>query len=349
MRRTLFYIPDEIAETGIRVFGPGLLLAAWVLFGVGLLVWLVRRQGFNADTWSYLLLLLLVGAVIRWLLPALCDQHGLPIRGYGVMFLVGVVAGTGLAAWRAWRRQLDPDLIFSLAFWMFVPGIVGARAFYVIKEWNDQFLPEFHNGPAALLGAVVNIAQGGLVVYGGLIGGMLGLLLFVRKFRLPLLATCDLIAPSLVLGLALGRIGCLLNGCCYGDVCELPWAVRFPHDSPPYLAQVARGQITLPAVPIPQRSLPVHPTQVYSSINALLLCLLLLAYDPFRRRDGELSALLISIYPIARFLLEEIRTDEPDFWITGMSISQNVSLGLLICAAGLWFYILRQPRGKAFG
>ena len=88
------------------------------------------------------------------------------------------------------------------------------------------------HGLGALIFAVVNVAAGGLVVYGSFIGAMLGLGLFWRRYRMPLLATADLIAPSMLLGLALGRVGCLLNGCCYGVPCDLPWKVTFPWSSP---------------------------------------------------------------------------------------------------------------------
>ena len=104
----------------------------------------------------------------------------------------------------------------------------------------------------------------------------------------------------------------------------------------PLKIQIAdRPTITVPAIAPPKRSLPVHPTQIFSTIDALLLCLLLLAYDPFRRRDGELSALMMSIYPVTRFLIESLRSDEAAVFGTGMSISQNVSLLLLVCAAAL--------------
>jgi phosphatidylglycerol---prolipoprotein diacylglyceryl transferase len=96
------------------------------------------------------------------------------------------------------------------------------------------------------------------------------------------------------------------------------------------------------------RSLPVHPTQIFSTLDALLVCLVLLIYDRFRRRDGELFALMMSIAPVTRFLVECLRSDEAAVFGTGMSISQNVSLLLLVCAAALWFYVLRQPRGLAF-
>ncbi len=96
---------------------------------------------------------------------------------------------------------------------------------------------------------MIKINEGGLVVYGSLIGGGVAMVIFVRKYGLPFLALGDLIMPSLLLGLAIGRIGCFLNGCCYGGLCDLPWAVRFPaadtpsRDSPPHIQQVKLGQV----------------------------------------------------------------------------------------------------------
>jgi len=302
-----------------------------------------------------------------------------------------------------------------MVFWMFVPGILGARVFYVIEYWSS------FQGPTlwATFTQIINIAEGGIVVYGSLIGAALGLAGFVHLHRLPFLAVCDLITPGMLLGLALGRVGCLLNGCCFGGPCELPWAVTFPQGSPPYESQLARGRFygfrlsdnpntepivlsvapgssaakaglkagdrltsisgyridstghaqsvlvqlyfekepllletaegrtaRLEAVAIRPRSLPVHPAQIYSSLNALLLLMFLMAWEPFQRRDGVLFALLLTLYPINRFLLEIIRTDESSIFGTGLSISQNVSLLLLVGMAGLWFYVLKQKKGS---
>jgi phosphatidylglycerol:prolipoprotein diacylglycerol transferase len=329
------------------------------------------------------------------------------------MILLAVIVGTGLAVWRAGRVGVSPDVVLSLAFWMILPAIVGARAFYVAEYWFEDYWPVYgEHGLAALVLAVVNVANGGLVIYGGFFGGVAGLVAFFWKYRVPLLATADLVAPSLMLGLAIGRVGCLLNGCCYGGQCDLPWGITFPAGSPAYVSQVARGVmygftldnnpkaapivrsvvphsqadnaglrpgdhlrriggrdvqtnaeafrelaglfngeriLRLGAITPPARSHPVHPTQIYSTIGALLICLLLLAYDPVRRRDGELSALMLTAYSITRFLEEMVRTDEAPILGTGMTISQNVSLLLLLAAMGLWYYVLRHPLGLAYG
>ena len=153
---------------------------------------------------------------------------GLPIRSYGVMVLLGVLSGVWLATHRARRMGVDPDKILSLATRMFFFGFLGARLFYVIEFWDDQFA---HNNLRQTLIAIINFTEGGLVVYGSLIGALLAAWLYLRRQKLPILAISDLIAPSLLLGLAFGRIGCLLNGCCFGSICDTPLAITFPRTS----------------------------------------------------------------------------------------------------------------------
>jgi phosphatidylglycerol:prolipoprotein diacylglycerol transferase len=325
---------------------------------------------------------------------------------------------------------LNQELILSLSIWLVLFGMFGGRLFHVIEYWDEKFAGM---SPIRTLLEIVNIPAGGLVIYGALFGGAVGLFAFVHKHGLPLLAMADLVAPSLLVGLAIGRIGCLLNGCCYGGRTDLPWAVTFPklssrfevpnsngalRYSPPYFDQAIHGEmhgfrleegdrgrlvvtriepqspaaksglrqgdvvnsvngkrvdsiddvkplmlgaletrqdlrlglasgksVAMAAPATPKRSLPVHPTQIYSTIDAGLLAWLLWAYYPFRRRDGEVIALLLTIHPITRFLLEVIRTDEPAVFGTGMSISQNISIVLLACGLALWWYLSKQPRG----
>ncbi|MEN6406468.1 MAG: prolipoprotein diacylglyceryl transferase family protein [Thermoguttaceae bacterium] len=420
MHRTLFFIPAELASC--PMFGFGVLLAVWAAASVIVIVWQAWRHG-SAAAWSYVPLLLLIGAMIAWLLPAISEPEGLPIRGYGTMIMFGVIAGTWLTAWRAKRIGVDPEVIYSMAFWLIIPGIVGARIFYVVHFWPEywRYYTEPDGGLLPLLGNLINLTKGGLVVYGAFLGALLGLWLFVRRHHGSLLAVGDLVAPGMALGVAIGRIGCLMNGCCFGAVCDQPWAITFPVDSDAYAAQVQRGQmygmtlggdpdslprllavqrggladqaglkpgdrleslndlklpttgyafealkdayirrqplqllvdgrkITIPAAAVRQQSLPVHPTQVYSVIDALAICLILLLCDRRRHRDGALFALMLSIYPVTRFWIEGLRSDEAPVFGTGMSIAQIVSLLLLACAAGLWIYILRRPVAESEG
>jgi phosphatidylglycerol:prolipoprotein diacylglycerol transferase len=433
MRQTLFEIPFEYH--GIPIFRFGVLLAVWVLFSAGLLWWLSRKQGFNADTKSYIPLLALVALAIIFL-PKVFDG-ALPIRGYGVMMLLGVASGVALAVHRARQVGIHPEVVYSFAFWMFISGIVGARLFHVRQKWEELYrIPdegELDYGRTVI--NIINVPGGGLVVYGALIGVALALVAFIWKNNLPGLAFCDLIAPGMALGLALGRIGCLMNGCCFGGQCDGALAITFPFGSPPHIRQVGDGEIPLHGLKLkgaeheavviasvetgsaadkagfkagdridsvrrkvlssdevgvtrrihnrqqitnyllelkepgqsidisvpakkltfrtltvqspPRGSLPVHPTQIYSAINGLLMCLFLVAYTPFRRRDGEVFALLLTIYPIARYLIEEIRADEAATGIVPITISQWVSVLILLAIVGLWIVIVRRPRGSA--
>ena len=237
MWQTLFYIPREIH--GVPLFGFGLLLAAWAVFSAALLAWHIRKHGFDDEARGYLPVLLLIGAAIAFLLPRLAGPQGVPVRGYGAMLVLAVVVGSALSVVRARQVGIHPDTVLSLVFWVFLCGIVGARLFYVVEYW-----PQFRGGSLTeTLFRLLNIAQGGLVIYGGILGGALALVVLVRLYRVPALPLLDAVAAPAILGLAIGRIGCLLNGCCFGGVCDLPWAMRFPAGSPPYVAQLQRGQI----------------------------------------------------------------------------------------------------------
>ena len=416
MRTILLVIPHEIF--GLPVFGFGWLLIAWLILCGVTLALLIRRQGWNADTASYLPLQLLIAGLIVFLMPRLevvdasAQPQGLPIRGFGVMMALAVVSAVGLALHRARRMGIDPDAIMSLAMWMFVPGILGARLFYVVQYWNEFARPTMQETLLSFL----NFTNGGLVMYGSvLIGVPFGIYYLVRN-KLPVLAMADIIAPSMVVGLALGRIGCFLNGCCYGGVCESPPGMTFPVGSPPHVRHHERGWLyglhlaedeqgvviervdrgsaafaagvkpgehvatirdelvqsqvdawkllaksgrnlslstkegaayAIDAQPWPVRSFPVHPTQLYAALDAALLAAFLWFYYPFRRREGEVFALLVTLHPFSRFLLEIIRDDEPGFGGSPLTIAQWTSLAIFLGAIGLWWHLRKGPNSHA--
>ncbi len=410
----LFRIPVE--WHGVPIFGVGVLLVVWLVGGGLAIVYSGKQTGWSAETWGYLpgLLLGAVGIVFA----ARLFPDGLPIRGFGVMVLTGSVAAIGLVIHRAKQVGLNSEVIMSLAFGLFIGGILGARLFYVIEYWDTRFQSD--DWSTTLL-EIVKFTEGGLVFYGSMIGGAIAYVVLARRMKLPALALADLIAPSLLVGLAFGRLGCLLNGCCYGGETDKGWAVTFPRESVLYMEQASVGRMyslrvgplgkddpqpvvdsvdeDSPAadagvqpgmkiakingrqvnhlaearqelmlafesgrplsfetdagqafeLPVSQlaRSRPVHPTQIYSSINAALLAWVLWSFYPYRRRDGEVVALLVLLYPITRFLLEVIRIDESAVFGTGLSISQNISVVLFVLALAFWFYLWNQPHRKA--
>jgi phosphatidylglycerol:prolipoprotein diacylglycerol transferase len=254
---------------------------------------------------------------------------GLSVFGYGVMLVLAFISSTWLAGWRARREHLDPDVIMDMAFWVFLSGMVGARLFYCVEYWGSEIKNAWD---------ILQYWKGGIVFYGGMIGGTAGFFVYRQLRPFPLRPYMDVVAPSIAIGTMFGRLGCFLNGCCYGRTSELPWAVSFPKPSPPWLHHRALGMIPADAL----WSLAIHPTQIYSAIDGLVLLLLLSAFFPLRRRDGEVIALLMVAYPITRFLIEFLRSDEGAFF-AGLTISQNISVVFLLAGLAFWAWLSKQP------
>lgn len=425
MRSTLFYIPEFIPSDPFHlpVFGLGWLLIAWLVIAMLLIYGWSRWSKSALDWYGLLPYVALVAAGIWLVLPNLlvvmdaAGTKGLPIRTYGLLMVAAVLSGVLLAAYRARQMGIDPEVIYSVAMIMVIAGIVGARAFFVYQYWNQFYVP---GDLGKTLVKVLNVPQGGLVVYGAVLGSFPVGVWYLWSRKIPPLVIADILAPSLLLGLALGRLGCFMNGCCFGGFCTtVPPAVTFPPASPPYQHQEAMGwdtglwlkqepdaparivvayvapqsaaeaagvkagdeieeisglkveslsdaqkqlQKSKGAVEIvlangdirrwtfketPARSAPVHPAQIYAAVDAGLLALLLWFFYPYRRRDGEVTALMFILHPPSRFLLEIVRADEGGQFGTGLTISQWVSIGLFIIGLVLWWYVESQPRGSA--
>jgi phosphatidylglycerol:prolipoprotein diacylglycerol transferase len=256
---------------------------------------------------------------------------GVPVFGFGLMIVAAFYTGMLLAARRSRREGLDPAVVYDLALWLLIGGLAGARLLYVVEYWGETV----HS-----FGEIFRLWEGGLVFYGSVFGAVVAVAMF-RVFRtFPILATLDALAPSVAIGVALGRIGCFLNGCCYGGYCQIPWmAVRFPRGSPPWLAERAQGLIPADA----PRSLPVHPTQLYLALDGLVLFALLTAFYPLRRRDGEVIGLLLVTYPVTRFVIDSFRDDEGGLFF-GLTVAQLISLALLVVGAVYWLVLACRPR-----
>ena len=357
MRSILFTIPlDGFVDLGplgkIPVFGIGLVLALWCLVGIGYVILTARQHG-----WKNLsgISLLIWGAVaIAIFKAAELPIKALPVYGYGSMLFLGFLASSSLAAWRLRREGVDGEIAWDAAMWIFIFGIIGARLFYIIEYWATKFAvdPETKKSRTAweIAVALVNLPDGGLVLYGGLILAPLAYYVYCRIRGISALAVADIAITSVFVGIMFGRLGCLLNGCCFGDVCSLPWAITFPAKSVPFNALVLRGLLDEGAV----RSLPLHPAQLYDALSGLLLAILTFAYYPYRRRTGEVIAVGWIAYPINRFMIEFLRADEPGMGYPSLTIAQWVSLALF--TTGVAFFLSlkywspgRQPIEVASG
>ncbi|UCC22745.1 MAG: prolipoprotein diacylglyceryl transferase [Planctomycetota bacterium] len=306
----------------------------------------------------------------------------LTVPAYGLMMVVGFL----LAVWviRRLSREItpDPQFITNAALYSLIAGVVGARLFFVVHY--------FYKFKHDLL-SVFAIWRGGVELLGGVLLAIAVIFFYLWYHKLPVRRYLDILAIGLMMALIFGRIGCFLNGCCFGKPTNLPWAVRFPYHhpilthSPAYHSQAHPNldrnryhpQLELPAdffgylgtdgqwypdlkpydqlTPEqkqmvdkgPYRCLPVHPTQLYSSAAGVLLALILYLFwrrgqkarysakpGKFLTKPGCTFALMFIIYGIARFFLEFVRDDNP-FEFDSITISQNISIGMIVMGAVL--------------
>ena len=501
MRQTLFYIPTELF--GVPLFGTGILFWVVLLF----FVWRIGKNLFGSKKTDDWVSDLVVGgislAIVAFVAPALDRGSGLPVRGYGVFLMLGIVTASVFAILRGKKLwNIPPELIISIVVVEVVSGIVGARIFYVAEYWRSFLIADQLGGIdwGATIWSLLNLTQGGLVVFGSIIGGIATTLIYLRVKKLPLLATMDIFSPALMIGIAIGRIGCFMNGCCFGGVCDtVPPGVIFPVASPPHLCQMERGLVSLggfnlfvpeqdgesqdetlfhlkgkneglmapsrgepimvesvdqgsapdlaglkpgmtvlrAGVLVPLKGEPapseidrtpmyslvgtrgflsllydngfptrfpylvldvtdppagdlqeeavesensdtetetndgqpdsspkesrriafhpgpfevraVHPTQLYSSAAALLLAVFLCVAGNHVKKDGFVFGLMLVCYPVCRFLIEQVRTDEPSFAGTGLSVSQCVSVFVFCVGLGVIVYSLTRKGPPAF-
>jgi phosphatidylglycerol---prolipoprotein diacylglyceryl transferase len=266
------------------------------------------------------------------------------IGSYSAFLLFGLLGGYLITRWRATRAGVKGSHIDNLILLISVLSLFGARLF----SWL------FYFPPGISLWQALKDSSGGMVFYGGLIFGILTVLVYARLARLPLRNLLDVFAPGLALGLALGRVGCFMAGCCWGDLCldpgeasklsatgsawqvrtipfmskaDFPLAVRFPRDAGAYEQHRKLGLIDEQA----KFSLAVHPVQLYESASALALCLFLHVRFEKRQWPGQVFCLLILLYAAIRFAMEFLRADNPPLF-AGLTLSQVISLVLGIGA-----------------
>lgn len=235
--------------------------------------------------------------------PVFIHIFGRPIYWYGVMTALGFLAAVVNWSWLGKKQGYPAGLASEIGIWIMVSGILGARLAYVMAN-----LPDYFEDPLQ----IIRIDRGGLIYYGGFIGAFLGIVYLAHRKDEPLWRFGDLVITAVPLGHAIGRVGCFLNGCCYGKACDLPWAVGNN-----------------------------HPTPIYESIFNLFLYIALVWYHGRKKRHGTVVAMYLLIYPIGRFLFEMTRGDDRMKWM-GLTVAQEISVILFLFGCLLWAF---SPRG----
>lgn len=299
------------------------------------------------------------------------------IHSFGLMMVLGAMIGMQVAKRLARARGLDGEQFINMGIIALLTGLVGARLSHVLENFSyytDPAKSVFQN-----LKAAANITSGGLTYYGGFLLAAPCVSYFIVRKRLPFRTTMDIVAPVLMIGLAFGRIGCFLNGCCYGAEADLPWAVRFPYGSIAYVDQLNNREISLPrelqnvstegitypmpaelafknpltrAAAIQATSKSLHPAQLYSSFAAFMLVGICIAYFFIPHIAGRGLALMMMLEGTARFLLESVRAEPSVFRFTlaghEYGLSYSMVLGMAIVGAGmlLWTVLGRLPKSE---
>lgn len=201
---------------------------------------------------------------------------GIPIRSYGFMMVVGFALGIWRLVRIAKKQGINPDYMYDLSLISLASGIIGARLLYILLNLSTISFVEFYK-----------VWDGGLSFHGGIVFAIIAVWLYCRFKHLNFLQMADLLSPSLAIGYAFTRIGCFLNGCCYGCPTNLPWGVRFLED----------GRMTLSS----------HPTQIYAFIANIFIFFILTKLENKKLPRGFVFVSYLGLYGIYRFLVEFLR------------------------------------------
>jgi phosphatidylglycerol---prolipoprotein diacylglyceryl transferase len=255
-------------------------------------------------------------------LPELFELGVLTVYTYGVLLAAAFLFGLRLAMARARARGLDPTRMLDLGIYIIISALLGAKLLLYIVEFDH-----YSREPGELL----TLARSGGVFYGGLIAAVLVAFWYIRRHRLPVWHTCDVFAPGVALGHAIGRLGCFAAGCCYGTPTTVPWGVTFTHPA-------AAANVGTPL------GVTLHPSQLYESGAELLILVALLATERRGRAfPGRTFWLYMLLYGVSRFVIEFYRGDPRGTVFDVMSTSQFISVVLVPLSLAMLYYLSRAP------
>jgi phosphatidylglycerol:prolipoprotein diacylglycerol transferase len=266
--------------------------------------------------------------------PVLLKLGPIAIHAYGLMLAISFMIGIYWAMARAPKRGIEKNDILDLSIVVVICAILGSRLFYVITHldefagrWTDTFNPLQSTGEVGI---------SGLSMLGGVVLVLIALVIYSRIKKISIIRLCDTIAPTFALGIGLTRIGCFLNGCCFGKPGDYAWCMKFPLNSP-------AGSVL--------QNVHIHPTQLYSSLYGFLILLVIVLVDRKKRPDGLLLSIFFMLYGIGRFFIDFVRYYEASvqFHFIGWAFTFNQAISLVLFLIGLFFFIkliVNKPAAK---
>jgi phosphatidylglycerol:prolipoprotein diacylglycerol transferase len=240
---------------------------------------------------------------------------------YGVLVAAGFLAGLWVASRLARRSGLDADKVSNLAVWCALAGLAGAKLLLFVFDWGY-----YARNPGEIF--TLETLRAGGVFHGGLIAALLTAFWYVRRHRLPGLATADVLAPAVALGHGIGRLGCFAAGCCWGTECQRYWAVTFTNP----------GAAELTGVPL---NVSLHPTQLYEAVAEFLIFGVLYRQFGLPHKGGAIVGLYLVLYSSVRFLVDFLRHHDQGNPMDG-PLSATQWIALLLLAVGAYLLARRK-------
>lgn len=256
--------------------------------------------------------------------PKILSIGPFTLHTYGLLLAIAFLVALWVVSRQARRAGLDSAKITDLSIYVLLAGLVGARVLLVLVEWNriDWSWRD-----------VVSLLESGGVFYGGLLGAFPVAYWYIKRHKLPGWATADVLIPGVAIGQAIGRLGCLCAGCCYGRPTDVPWAITFRNVN-------ANREIGTPL------DVPLHPTQIYESLATLAIFFVLLRVARHKRFDGQVTIVYLLLYAVARFVIEFYRGDPARGTVLGgaLSTSQLIAILVFFAAAALLPALMKKGR-----
>ncbi len=262
--------------------------------------------------------------------PELIELFGFRISTYGILVALGLIVAYFVSLKLAKKEGLPPEKVEALFIYAVVFGLVGSRIAFVIEH------PESVSSPLDLIA----LWKGGVSFLGGLAGGILGVLIGVKRYSLPLWKVADITAPALALAHSIGRLGCTSAGCCYGrpvpNAEDVSVGIHFMKDFPFFY-------IVFPPGAVAPQNIPLYPTQIMEAVGNFLIFIILLFLFRRKKFDGEVFVFYMLLYGVERFALEFYRGVTPPIPGLGLTWNQVATIVMMVSAVFLYFFLRKTP------